>query len=240
MKHKREFFHFSPAATKTKKGVDPLGLEFIGMTFSSSPPKDGLPPDECTVLRTGDPRKFMKGGSKKPVPALEYKNSKEIDDPTAPTHESAVSEIRNWVKSTKKHLAEAAVGEDIGTSAAEAVLSPLLVMEPVKLKLARTMPMSKTERLRGLIGKTSMARKVKRFKQLDIIDMLKNGLDFKRKKLFKFGIDVATDWGEKGEGWGELHGGQLPPRLIGEAFPCCERTSHLECQTSARRHQTFF
>ena len=71
------------------------------------------------------------------------------------THESEVSEIRNWVRSTKKHLAAAAVGEDIGTSAAEAVLSPLLVMEPVKLKLARTMPMSKTERLRELIGKAN-------------------------------------------------------------------------------------
>ena len=184
MKHKREFFHFSPAITKTKKAMDPLGLEFIGMTFSSTPPKDGKPPDEYTVLRTGDPRKFMKGGSKKPVPVLEYKNSKELDDPNAPTHESEVSEIRNWVRSTKKHLAEAAVGEDIGTSAAEAALSPLLVMEPVKLKLARTMPMSKRERLRELIGKASTARKVKRFKRLDIINMLKNGLDFKRKKLF--------------------------------------------------------
>ena len=166
------------------------------MTFSSTPPKDGKPPDEYTVLRTGDPRKFMKGGSKKPVPVLEYKNSKELDDPDAQAHESEVSEIRNWVRSTKKHLAAAAVGEDIGTSAAEAVLLPLLVMEPVKLKLARTMPMSKTERLRELIGKASTARKVKRFKRLDIIDILKNGLDFKRKKLFKFGVDVATDWGD--------------------------------------------
>jgi hypothetical protein len=195
-KHAREFFHFSPEATKKKRAMDPLGLEFIGMTFSSTPPKDGVLPDVYTILRTGDPRKFMKPGSKKPMPILEYKKSSEVNDPTAETHESSVNEIRNWIKSTKKHLDAAAAGEDLGTAGAEAVLSPLLVMEPVKLKLARAMPKTNRERMRELIGKASMARKVKRFKRLDIIDILKNGLEFKRKKLFKFGIDVAADWAD--------------------------------------------
>ena len=50
-------------------------------------------------------------------------------------HETEVKEVREWFVSTQKHL-EAALGEGVDASEAEAILSPVLGMSPLNINKA--------------------------------------------------------------------------------------------------------
>jgi hypothetical protein len=201
----RTLFTFTPKARQPKK-QDPHGLGLMGLTFMSTP-EGSKEQVEYTVTKVGDPRLFMK--SKKPVPTLEHKETSKLGDKDAETHLSKVSEIREWMRSTEQHLKEAMVDEDLGTSEAEAVLCPLLLVEPIKLKIAKTVEEPRKPHptvLRGfdpdnvpikikvqelLLRGASTNRKAKRFKRSDIISMLKGKIP---KRQYKWGIDTPLNY----------------------------------------------
>ena len=70
----------------------------------------------------------MKKGNKRLVPILEHAPASELGNPEVKVHETEVKDVREWFVSTKKHLEAAALGEDVDTSEAEAILSPMLGM----------------------------------------------------------------------------------------------------------------
>jgi hypothetical protein len=160
LRKQRTLFAFTDTAKSKQVNRDPLGLSLLGTSFWDA---DGdEQPKQYTVLRTGDPRKFMDGTI--PVPILEYKESAHLKDPEYTTHETPVTEIRRWIKTTKHHLATAADGEDIGDAEAEAVLSPLLAMGPATVdELQDVEQVDRKKRLKILLTKLSTSRKSKRF-----------------------------------------------------------------------------
>ena len=135
----RTLFAFSPAKTKAKNDAkrDPLGLSLVGKTFVSSP---GGSDKEYTILRTGDPRLYMKKGSKIPVPILEHVESSQIKAKDREVKQSTVKETRRWVKSFDQHLQAAKIPGDDSTKDAESVILPLLKMGPLQLQRARKGP----------------------------------------------------------------------------------------------------
>ena len=140
----------------------------------------------------GDPTEFM-GRGKRLVPLLKYQRSNEIGAPNAEEHRSKVTEVREWMKSSAKHVLEAQVGDDLGTKNAEAVLCPLLLMPPVKMKVIKQSKEDRPvkERVQEMLRACSTSRKTKRFKRADIIQLLKGKI---RKRQFKNGVDIPLDY----------------------------------------------
>jgi hypothetical protein len=129
-------FAFAPAKRKPPAVRDPLGLNLIGRVFLSDSP--GAVDKEHTILRTGDPREYMKEGTKIPVPMLEFVETTNVDKPDRLVRQSTVKEARGWLKMHDKHLHDATTMGDVGTVEAEAVLLPLLKMGPIEIEQARS------------------------------------------------------------------------------------------------------
>jgi hypothetical protein len=220
----RTFFAFPVEKKRSKTKNDALGLEMIGKTFFSTNDEPGSLPIHYTVTATGDPRKYMRG-KKRLVPILEYAPTAELGNPNAEVHETEVKGVREWFRSTQRHLEAAALGEDIGTEGAEAVLSPLLMMSPIKITRARhcwNESDAGTEEdeavLSPLIGMTKAKIKLARAGPLTIAEKLRGMISkagssrkvkrFKRTaiiqilkgdfraKHFKHGMDMPNDHGD--------------------------------------------
>jgi hypothetical protein len=131
----RTMFTFTPKKRRPPAVKGPLGLNLIGRVFLSDSP--GREDVEFTILRAGDTRKFMKKGTKIPVPFLEHVETSSINDNDRFVHQSTVTEVRKWLRLHDKHVAAAKVAGDVDDSGAEAVLLPLLKMGPVELELVR-------------------------------------------------------------------------------------------------------
>ena len=185
----RTFFTFTPKAKVNKKRTDPLGLEMLGRTFWDTEEGEMV---QFTVTAMGDPTEFM-GRGKRLVPVLKYKRSDDIEVPDAVEHTSKVTEVRAWMKSSENHVLAAQIGDDLGTENAEAVLCPLLLLPPVKLKVMKQGKESRPvkERVHEMLRACSVSRKTKRFKRADIIQLLKGKI---RKRQFKNGVDIPLNY----------------------------------------------